>query len=690
MKKGRFLFVLLLLMGGMLYSQSITMDYIGMHGSGGTDDFTANQGETIYVQFQYDTNLIEQVENVYATTSNVGKVFVYWYNNDDPASGSYLNASLVTISNFSVSGSGTGTDVTASFRFTLPTPSNGSTEGFQLMFGVYGFDSDWMDYYSTRRTSYITYSSYNPPSGSIPTGWQGYIDYEAVTTTCSITGAEVNVGAPLNGYDNGDWQPIAYARFITNYGTATLSSLTIDLSGNASSGDFQTEGLGIFYSTDATFTDGIDTQLDGGQDFASSITFSGLSQTFGTSYGYVFLCAKLSSDIAETQYLNINIDNSDVSMDVNKSFTGFTLNNKYLRPMIIGDFQSNYTVTGTDSPYYRLDLRTNAGTTGITSMTIGLSGTAVSGDFVPSSFKLWHSTSSTFSVTRATQLGNSTSYSSSIQWTGFTQTISSTESYFFFTASLSGTADPSHILLGQVDDSGIIAQGEYNTDGNKVTEVGTWPLGEHEEGSILPVELSYFGAVVTSLDDVEITWVTETETGVSGYYIHRSGTSDFEDAEMFNAMITPQDAEQVSTQRTYRFTDVEVYNNARYWYWLECLDIDGTTHFFGPVSVTLGDGGDDNPGIVTKTQLNSIYPNPFNPDTRVSFSVVGQSNVKISVYDVRGRLVRELTNRVYSEGPHHELWNGLDDNGKSVAGGVYFIRMISADYTAVKKALLLK
>ncbi|MDP8232801.1 MAG: T9SS type A sorting domain-containing protein, partial [Candidatus Zophobacter franzmannii] len=435
-----------------------------------------------------------------------------------------------------------------------------------------------------------------------------------------------------------------------------------------------------------------DGQLDGGQSYGPSIVFSGLSQAFTTSFGYVFLCAKVSNDAGIEDYLNVSINDTDVTMDDDTpiDFGGFTLTDKYLRPILLANYQSNYSVTGTDSPFYRLDLHTNSGSTGLIGLTIANSGTAVAIDFVPGSFKLWHSTSSTFSATRASLLGT-TSYTTDMSFSGFTQSITSTTSYLFFTCSVSDTADPSHLILGKVDDVDIIVQGEYNTVGNKITEVEQWPLGQFEDGSVLPVELSLFTSVVTDANNVNLTWVTETEDGVSGYYIYRSATSEWIDSGIASPMIITPSSVQ-STQKTYSFTDTEAINGYLYYYWLECVDNDGQTHLFGPVIADLDSNNTDGPPTVPVVAgLNSIYPNPFNPETRISFNVTEPGLVKISVYDIRGRLVRDLVNRNYSEArTYYEPWNGKDTNGKSVAGGVYFIKMNSNGYKGVKKAVLLK
>ncbi len=84
------------------------------------------------------------------------------------------------------------------------------------------------------------------------------------------------------------------------------------------------------------------------------------------------------------------------------------------------------------------------------------------------------------------------------------------------------------------------------------------------------------------------------------------------------------------------------------------------------------------------------YPNPFNPSTTIHFSVAKTSQVTLDVFDVKGRQVRTLHNRLTEAGRHTANWDGLDNHGKSVASGVYLIRLKSPGKSITQKALLLK
>ncbi|MFH1845330.1 MAG: C25 family cysteine peptidase, partial [bacterium] len=70
--------------------------------------------------------------------------------------------------------------------------------------------------------------------------------------------------------------------------------------------------------------------------------------------------------------------------------------------------------------------------------------------------------------------------------------------------------------------------------------------------------------------------------------------------------------------------------------------------------------------------LTGNYPNPFNPQTVVSFSVAKAGPVSINVLDIRGYHVRTLVTESFPAGQHQVTWNGLDDAGHAVASGLYF------------------
>jgi len=93
---------------------------------------------------------------------------------------------------------------------------------------------------------------------------------------------------------------------------------------------------------------------------------------------------------------------------------------------------------------------------------------------------------------------------------------------------------------------------------------------------------------------------------------------------------------------------------------------------------------DDEP-IPTVYNLYQNYPNPFNKSTKIMFALPQAGKVKITVYNIRGQLVDELTNEDFNAGNHVVEWNNPD-----LKPGMYFYRIKTDNYTKVKKCLLIR
>jgi hypothetical protein len=89
-----------------------------------------------------------------------------------------------------------------------------------------------------------------------------------------------------------------------------------------------------------------------------------------------------------------------------------------------------------------------------------------------------------------------------------------------------------------------------------------------------------------------------------------------------------------------------------------------------------------NPAV---TELKGNFPNPFNPQTTIRFSLKDAGHVKLNIYNMKGQLVKSLVNAPLSSGNHQMVWNGRDDKGNPVSSGIYLYRMSSGTYQATQK-----
>lgn len=106
----------------------------------------------------------------------------------------------------------------------------------------------------------------------------------------------------------------------------------------------------------------------------------------------------------------------------------------------------------------------------------------------------------------------------------------------------------------------------------------------------------------------------------------------------------------------------------------------------------VGGGDDGGLGTVPRvvTGLRGIYPNPFNPATHVKFDLASRGMVRIRIYDVAGRMVRELMNKSMAMGHHKIMWRGRDRSDRPVAAGVYFVQLQAAGETWTQGVVLVK
>jgi subtilisin family serine protease len=203
----------------------------------------------------------------------------------------------------------------------------------------------------------------------------------------------------------------------------------------------------------------------------------------------------------------------------------------------------------------------------------------------------------------------------------------------------------------------------------------------------LPVQLSSFTAAISAENYVNLTWVTQTETGVQGFYVLRGGNDELAAATTVSELIQ---ATNTSQQQTYFFTDDELCEDGTYWYWLQNSDLDGTVDYHGPISIAFTTVGGGIPSIPLVTALNPAYPNPFNPSTTLSYSLAEPSQVEIDIYNQRGQIVRSYSKEHNAPGHYSFSFDGRDHSGVPLSSGVYLYRMRAGTFSQFRKMVLCK
>ena len=96
-----------------------------------------------------------------------------------------------------------------------------------------------------------------------------------------------------------------------------------------------------------------------------------------------------------------------------------------------------------------------------------------------------------------------------------------------------------------------------------------------------------------------------------------------------------------------------------------------------------------------KTQLLANYPNPFNPETWIPYELATDTNVKLTIYNAQGVVIRVLhlgqqSAGYYTDRERAAYWDGRNALGEQVASGIYFYQLETDDMSSLRKMVILK
>jgi hypothetical protein len=185
------------------------------------------------------------------------------------------------------------------------------------------------------------------------------------------------------------------------------------------------------------------------------------------------------------------------------------------------------------------------------------------------------------------------------------------------------------------------------------------------------------GLLAEVVDDasVHLTWSASTGD-VSGYNVYRR--------------IAMNAYTRIGTTTNREFTDTDIPDSVAY-YLVTANDGQEESHFSNTVEGHIPYVNTHNSTVpALEDRLAGNFPNPFNPETTISFSLAQAGIAQIDIFNLRGQRVRTLVKDNLPAGAHTVTWNGTDDNGRAVASGVYLYRLDSAGKQKTRKCLLLK
>jgi hypothetical protein len=234
-----------------------------------------------------------------------------------------------------------------------------------------------------------------------------------------------------------------------------------------------------------------------------------------------------------------------------------------------------------------------------------------------------------------------------------------------------------------------------------VASSSTGTPGEANEGDnsnwvdqSLPVELSQWFASSTH-GEVRLNWTTDSEIENQGFILERIQNSGDRTQEGWNEISSfttnPDLIGQGSTsfQNNYSYVDMQVTIGETYSYRLSDVDYKGNVTWHPEIQVTVKDAGSDlKPSYV---RLHNAFPNPFNPDTNLSFTLVNAvEELSLGIYDIQGALIQTLSSGHHEKGTHGFIWNGYDSRATLVSSGVYLVRLSTGSIHQIQMITLIR
>jgi hypothetical protein len=88
--------------------------------------------------------------------------------------------------------------------------------------------------------------------------------------------------------------------------------------------------------------------------------------------------------------------------------------------------------------------------------------------------------------------------------------------------------------------------------------------------------------------------------------------------------------------------------------------------------------------------LRPTYPNPFNPVTTISYDLPENVFVELTIYDIRGKIIKTLVSGYQDADSYQMTWDGRNQNGELVSSGIYFLKIVSGSYRKTNKMVFIR
>jgi len=245
--------------------------------------------------------------------------------------------------------------------------------------------------------------------------------------------------------------------------------------------------------------------------------------------------------------------------------------------------------------------------------------------------------------------------------------------YFFTVISYSQSIVINNGASIYVNSGADICAGTYGNISGNIFGEGT-QCGD----SVLPVELVSFNAVVLDDNNIELNWMTATELNNYGFELERrTDKSNWEKIGFING------SGNSTTFHEYSFIDRSCLYSNKFLYRLKQIDFDGTFTYSDEIEAAI---------IPNDFLLYQNFPNPFNPTTKIKFTIPASplsfgegQGVRLIVYDILGNEIATLVNEEKPAGEHE-----VEFDASGLTSGIYFYKLQAGNFVETKKMVLLK
>ena len=221
---------------------------------------------------------------------------------------------------------------------------------------------------------------------------------------------------------------------------------------------------------------------------------------------------------------------------------------------------------------------------------------------------------------------------------------------------------------------------------------GTYDYNDiiHDLPAALPVELTSFTARQLG-NSVVLKWRTESESLNLGFVLQRrmKGIIDWNEIANYNNSRLLMGMGTVSYPTDYQYADNTARSGFDYEYQLADVSLDGNVEYLSTVSISMNEG--DNVSSPETAFLAAGYPNPFRQETIINYMINRESNTSLTIVNLLGKTIKQLVGeQLQPVNNYSVIWDGTDQLGNRVPGGVYFAILKTGLSIQSKKLLLLR